>query len=167
MGSKGFNNVQYGCEFVFVQVKSIRAGNAPSPRTFHALSARCPAPRRALKTLCTLRLPAMKSLLTPPPSVVLAPSMLTACDLVPNGDGSYRAVPRQPKSQVSVTEAARVANCSRGTIYRLYNSDLVSGERRTPRKIMINLGSLQAHLEAVRDPEFWTEERRRRFEQAR
>ena len=109
----------------------------------------------------------MKSLLTPLPSAVLAPSMLTACDLVPNGDGSYRAVPRQPKSQVTVTEAARVANCSRGTIYRLYNSGLVSGERRTPRKIVISLSSLQAHLEAVRDPDFWTDERRQRFEQAR
>ena len=93
--------------------------------------------------------------------------MLTACDLVPNGDGSYRAVPRQPKSQLSVTEAARAANCSRGTIYRLYNSDLITGERRTPRKIMISLSSLQAHLEAVRDPGFWTEERKRKFEQAR
>ena len=102
-----------------------------------------------------------------PPPAVLAPSMLTACDLVPNGDGSYRAVPRQPKSQLSVTEAARAANCSRGTIYRLYNSDLITGERRTPRKIMISLSSLQAHLEAVRDPGFWTEERKKKFEQAR
>ena len=110
---------------------------------------------------------AMKPLLIRPPSAVLAPSMLTACDLVPNGDGSYRAVPRQLKSQVSVTEAARVANCSRGTIYRLYNSELVAGERRTPRKIMISLRSLQEYLEAVRDPEFWTDERTRRFEEAR
>lgn len=109
----------------------------------------------------------MKPPLIPSPSVVLAPSMLTACDLVPNGDGSYRAVPRQLKSQVSVSEAARVANCSRGTIYRLYNSDLVSGERRTPRKIMISLSSLQTYLEAVRDPGFWTDERVRRFEEAR
>ena len=109
----------------------------------------------------------MKPLLTPPPSAVLAPSLLTACDFVPNGDGSYRAVPRQLKSKVSVTEAARIANCSRGTIYRLYNSDLVTGERRTPRKIMISLGSLQKFLEEVRDPEFWTEERKTRFEQAR
>ena len=104
---------------------------------------------------------------SPPPTAVLAPSMLTACDLVPNGDGSYRAVPRQPKNQLSVTEAARAANCSRGTIYRLYNSDLITGERRTPRKIMISLSSLQAHLEAVRDPGFWTEERKKKFEQAR
>lgn len=109
----------------------------------------------------------MKPLLTRPPSAVLAPSVLTACDLVPNGDGSYRVIPRQLKSQVSVTEAARMANCSRGTIYRLYHSDLVSGERRTPRKIMIGLSSLQTYLDAVRDPGFWTEERRKKFEEAR
>ena len=98
-----------------------------------------------------------------PPTSVLAPTPLTACDLVPNQDGSYRAVPRQAGRKVSVTVAARAANCSIATIYRLYNSGLVTGERPTPRKIMIDFDSLQAHLKAAGDPDYWTHERRDKY----
>lgn len=105
-----------------------------------------------------------------PPRSVLVPPPLTACDLVPNRDGSYRAVPRQsssPARKGSVGEAARLANCSTATIYRLYTSGLVAGERATPRKIMIDLESLHSYLEAARDPDFWTAERRLKFASVR
>ena len=132
--SKGFNNVQYGCESVFVQVKSIHHKMNPS----------------SSKPL-------------PPPRAVLAPPRLAAYDLVPNQDGSLRAVPRQTGRKVSVSAAAREANCSIATIYRLYNGGLLTGERPTPRKIMIDFDSLQAHLVAARDPDFWTRERRTKY----
>ena len=97
------------------------------------------------------------------PASVLVPAPLTACDLVPNRDGSYRAVPRQAGRKVPVTVAAREANCSIATIYRLYYGGLVVGERPTPRKIMIDLDSLQAHLKAASDPDYWTGERRDKY----
>ena len=97
------------------------------------------------------------------PRAVLAPPRLAACDLVPNSDGSFRAVPRQTGRKVSVHTAAREANCSIATIYRLYNGGLLTGERPTPRKIMIDFDSLQAHLAAARDPDFWTRERRDKY----
>ena len=92
-----------------------------------------------------------------------AAPLLTACDFVLQGDGSYRAVPRKPKDKVTVREAARLANYSLGTIYRLYKAGFIKGERQSPRRILIGVESLQAHLEAVRDPEFWTDERKLRY----
>ena len=89
--------------------------------------------------------------------------LLTACDLVPVGDGSYRAVPHKPKNKISPREAARMANCSLTTIYRLLRAGFIVGERPSPRKILIAAESLAAHLEALRDPGFWTRERRSRY----
>ena len=56
-----------------------------------------------------------------------------------------------------------MARYSRDTIYRLFHSGLVTGERQSPRKILIDADSLQGHLEAVRVPGFWTPERRRQY----
>lgn len=110
----------------------------------------------------------MKIPTSPPPRTVLAPAPLTACNLVPNRDGSYRAIPQQPPSRkVLVSEAAHLANCSTATIYRLYSSGFVTGERATPRKIVIDLESLRSYLETARDPDFWTAERRRKYSRAR
>ena len=99
----------------------------------------------------------------PAPPVPVAPPLLTACDLVPLGDGSYRAVPRRPMGKVTVKEAARLANYPRASIYRLYNGGFITGERQSPRRILIDVESIQAHLEAVREPEFWNDERRDRY----
>ena len=89
--------------------------------------------------------------------------LMASCDFIPQGDGSYRAVPRKPQDKITVREAVRVSNYTRDTIYRLYNSGFVTGERQSPRRILIHVGSLQAHIEAVRDPEFWTPEKRLRY----
>ena len=81
----------------------------------------------------------------------------------PQGDGSYRAIPRKPLDKVTVREAVRLSNYSRDTIYRLYNSGFITGERQSPRRILIHVASLQAHILAARDPGFWTPERRLRY----
>ena len=91
------------------------------------------------------------------------PTLLTGCDLVPLGDGNFRAVPHRHKKKLTVREATRMANYSRDTIYRLVRSGFVVSERQSPRKILIDADSLQAHLEAVRDPAFWTPSRRARY----
>ena len=90
-------------------------------------------------------------------------AVLTACDVVPMGDGSFHMVPRRPQSKISIKEAARLAHYSRDTIYRLFHSGFVTGERQSPRKILIDAESLQIHLDAVRQPDFWTRERRQRY----
>ncbi len=89
--------------------------------------------------------------------------LMASCDFVPQGDGSYRAIPRKPQAKVTVREAARLANYTKGTIYRLYRAEFIRGERHSPRRILIDVASLRAHLEAVRDPDFWTAERKLRF----
>jgi hypothetical protein len=100
----------------------------------------------------------------PPPGPAASPAALfAACDLVPMGDGSYKAIPRKPKQKVTVKEAARIANYPLASIYRLFDAGFIEGERQSPRKIMIHVESLNAHLEAVRDPEFWTHARRVRY----
>ncbi len=98
-----------------------------------------------------------------PPLASAASPLLTACDLVPLGDGSYRAVPRRPSGKVTPKEAARLANYPLTSIYRLYRGGFVSGERQSPRRILIDVESLRAHLEAVRDPDYWTAERHDRY----
>lgn len=90
-------------------------------------------------------------------------AILASCDVVPMGDGSFRVVPRRPQSKTTIKEAARMAHYSRDTVYRLFRSGFVTGERQSPRKILIDVASLQAHLEAVREPGFWTPERRQRY----
>ena len=92
-----------------------------------------------------------------------AATVFAACDLVPLGDGSYKAIPRKPRQKVSVKEAARIANYPVASIYRLFVSGFIQGERQSPRKIMIHVETLHAHLEAVRDPDFWTRSRRDRY----
>lgn len=89
--------------------------------------------------------------------------ILTSCDVVRMGDGSFHVVPRRPQSKTTIKEAARMAHYSRDTIYRLFHSGFVTGERQSPRKILIDVESLQAHLDAVREPGFWTAERRQRY----
>ena len=95
--------------------------------------------------------------------VSLRPILLTGCDLVPTGDGNYRAVPHRHKKKLTVREATQVTHYSRDSIYRLYRAGFVTGERNSPHKILIDADSLQGHIEAVKNPEFWTPERRARY----
>lgn len=91
------------------------------------------------------------------------PILLTGCDLVPTGDGQFRAVPHRHKKKLTVREATQMTHYSRDSIYRLYKSGFVTGERHSPHKILIDADSLQDHIEAVKDPDFWTPERRAQY----
>ncbi len=91
------------------------------------------------------------------------PTLLTGCDLIPMGDGSFRAVPHRHKKKFTVREATQVTHYSRDSIYRLYRSGFITGERPSARKILIDAESLQDHIEAVKDPEFWTPARRAQY----
>ncbi|MEW6306164.1 MAG: hypothetical protein AB1705_22075 [Verrucomicrobiota bacterium] len=71
------------------------------------------------------------------------------------GDGTYVVKPGRPVERLTVKQAARRAGCSIFTIYRLYEMDILQGERPSPRKILIYADSLERHLAATRDPEYW------------
>ena len=100
---------------------------------------------------------------SPAPAAERPATVLTSCDLVPIGNGNFRSVPRRPKNKLTITEAARLANYSRTTMYRLYRAGFVTGEKQSPRKILVDADSLQAHLTAIRDPAFWTPKRRAQY----
>ncbi len=100
------------------------------------------------------------------PNATTAAEQLTLfaeCDVVPMGDGSFKAIPRKPVIEVAVAKAVKITGTSRDTIYRLYAAGLIRGKRPSPRKIVIDVESLRAHNEASRDPEYWTPERKKAF----
>ena len=98
-----------------------------------------------------------------PPTAELS-SLPAAFDLLPAGDGSFRAVPQKPLVMASITQAARTTGLSRDTIYRLYKAGFVSGDQPSPKKIRIDMASLQTHRQASLKEGFWTRERRSRFQ---
>ena len=58
--------------------------------------------------------------------------------------------------KLSPHQAAQRSQLSIWTIYRLYHSGLIEGERPAPRTIKIYANSLDRHVQATRsDPEFW------------
>lgn len=79
---------------------------------------------------------------------------------VPAGDGTYR-----PRLQVMETWV-RVGNCEqfgihikRDTLIRLGAAGFIEISQPSPFTPSITVESLLAHIEAAKDPEFWTEER--------
>ena len=80
-----------------------------------------------------------------------------------NGGQPNRALASETRVRVSTREAARLANCSLTTIYRLLKAGFIAGARLSPRKILVEVTSLQAHVQALQDPDFWTTERRSRY----
>ena len=84
-------------------------------------------------------------------------------EYVSTGDGAYRAVVRPPVRMASITVAARTAGKSRANIYRLFRTGFITGDQSSPGKIQINMESLHAHLEASREPDFWTEARKKQY----
>ena len=86
-------------------------------------------------------------------------TLLSTCDFVPAGNGLFRAVPRQPKEKVTAKEAARLLSRSLTHVYRLIRAGFVASERVSPRRVLIPLDSLHAHVAAVQAGGFWTPER--------
>lgn len=52
---------------------------------------------------------------------------------------------------------------SYNTILRLYKNDFIRGCQPVPGRILIDLASLVEHIEATKDPDFWTADRREQF----
>ena len=92
------------------------------------------------------------------------PILFAPVDFVPLGDGTFRTIPRKPIQLASVKDAARMTGVPRQTIYNLYQAGFIEGTQTSPRKITIYMASLVTHVEAAKDPEFWTKKRRLRFE---
>jgi hypothetical protein len=80
-------------------------------------------------------------------------------EVIPQGDGSFRVSPGRPVCKVTVRVAARLAGVSIHTIYRLRDAGLLRGERLSPKKILIDVDSLQQHATASRDGEYWNTKR--------
>ena len=94
---------------------------------------------------------------TPAPTDQLSFSFTPVC--TPQGDGSFVVRPGKPVQRLTAMEAARRMRCSVWTVYAMFRSGILVGERPTPHKILIDAGALEAHLEATRDPEFWDRRR--------
>ncbi len=86
--------------------------------------------------------------------------------VIPQGDGTYLLKPGKPilgRRRLTVGQAAARAGVSEDTVLRLYDSGFVEGERPSPRKTLIFEDSLDAHLQATRDREFWESTDRRQL----
>jgi excisionase family DNA binding protein len=86
------------------------------------------------------------------------PGFRCAPVVAPQGNGTYLVKPGKPslgRGKLTVKEAAARARVSDDTILRLYDSGCLEGERPSPRKLFIFEDSLRAHLDAVKDKEFW------------
>jgi hypothetical protein len=49
------------------------------------------------------------------------------------------------------------------SILRLYKNGFISGSMPVPGRILIDLESLARHIQETRDPDYWTAERRQRY----
>jgi hypothetical protein len=85
-------------------------------------------------------------------------------------DGSYLPVLRTHSQLVAMSRELPGQLGLKGLSYRgllrLIVAEFVGSCRATPGVIMVDLASLADHLDAARDPEFWTPERRKRFSDA-
>jgi hypothetical protein len=85
-------------------------------------------------------------------------------------DGSYLPVLKMHSLYVSMSHELPSQLGLKGfparSLYRLISAGFVASTCPTPANIMVDLGSLAQHIEAARDPEFWTPERRARWSTA-
>lgn len=84
-------------------------------------------------------------------------------DILPQGDGTFRAVARVTSRWLSVTPRnlrKLGSDHSVRTVQRLIKAGFVRGRQPSPRVNEFDLLSYLEHLEACEDPEFWTEHRR-------
>jgi len=86
------------------------------------------------------------------------------------GDGSYIPVMKQYAQHARMCRelCSRIGldGISPNTLYRLIQAGFVESKRPSPNVILVDLGSLVEHVEATRDPEFWTRDRIARFRAA-
>jgi hypothetical protein len=78
--------------------------------------------------------------------------------VVPQGDGSFVVKPGKPtvgRKKLLIAAAADRAGVSEDTIRRLLDAGMLEGEQPSPRKTFVYEDSLEKHLAASRDREFW------------
>jgi hypothetical protein len=87
--------------------------------------------------------------------------------MTPQPDGTYRAVLVHSAGFVrlghDLPERLGITGMSFRTLLRLISGGFVACSRPAPRTYLVDLQSLANHLQASTDPEFWTDERKRRF----
>ncbi|HEY8898888.1 MAG TPA: hypothetical protein VIM61_00535 [Chthoniobacterales bacterium] len=79
------------------------------------------------------------------------------------GDGTFAPVVRIYDTQVPISEILKLVGISYDTIRRLITAGFVDGSQPSPGRILVSIDSLFAHLEATKDPDFWTPERVQKF----
>jgi hypothetical protein len=86
---------------------------------------------------------------------------------IPSGDGSYRPKLQVLEIWVRVTHAHLYGiTIPRDTLVRLGNAGFIELSQPSPGHTAVNLDSLLAHIEACKDPEFWTETRQAQYREA-
>jgi hypothetical protein len=85
-------------------------------------------------------------------------------------DGTYLPVLKTHTQYVRMHRGLPAAlgfkDMSAQCLYRLMDGEFVQCSRPSPGVVMVDLGSLAGHIEAARDPEFWTPERLDRWSKA-
>lgn len=77
---------------------------------------------------------------------------------MPQGDGSYKPVVKTRDSWVKLVDSLPAElglDVDAKTLRRLVVAGIVEGRQPSPHVTEINLHSLDEHLEACRDPEYW------------
>lgn len=109
----------------------------------------------------------------------IAPGTFEPCDTVPDdapryamvrlmrqSDGSLLPVVKlfgQYRRLVGLAEDLGIRDLSYRTLKRLVETGFVDSIRPSPSVVLVDMESLCKHIEATRDPEFWTPRRRAQY----
>jgi hypothetical protein len=86
---------------------------------------------------------------------------------IPCGDGTYRPRLQVMENWIRTTHAPQFGiHIQPETLVRLANSGFIQIAQTSPGHNAINLESLLDHIEACRDPEFWTSARKATYRRA-
>jgi hypothetical protein len=82
-------------------------------------------------------------------------------------DGSYLPVEMSYENEIRITAAAKMLGVPYRTLLRLARAGFIKSTQIAPYSNFIVLSSWFEHVKAVRDnPNFWTKEKRKRYQQA-
>ncbi len=85
-------------------------------------------------------------------------------------DGTYLPILKHHSQYVRMTrelpEQLGLKDLPSRTLYRIIAAGFVAHSRPAPNVILVDLVSLTEHVQAARDPEFWTPMRRKQYSDA-